>query len=482
MEVQCKDFPLSEKYIDFLSYDASVEFLEGTTSAGKTTVAVPKFMFKIAQYLGNKPSIIAGLDLGTIEKNIINSDHGLIDVFGDYEDGGMIEYNPNGAGKIRLPHIIFHTDNGKKIIYVLGYDNKRRWKKALGGQCYGLFIDEFNIADMDFVRESFMRADYRLCTMNPDDPNKECYSQYVNKARPIDKYKDDAPRELLDMLKEPHMADWTWWYFTFDHNKSLKEEKKQKIIESVPVGTKLWKNKIKGLRGKATGLVFVNFDRNKHVITKEEAKTYLEENRGKSYLDIPGYKSNRQYDEYFIMFTAGLDTSYSSQSADTISMSFAGITNKGKFILLDEKTYNNAELSEPLAPSDTVKNFVDFLERNRKEWGFARQTYIDNADQATITEFAKYKRNNACLYMFNDAWKADMLIIDRIYTQLGWFKDLCFFMVDTCNNYMTELDTYSWKEDKDNEPEDKNDHMINSCQYSFIPYVNKIGGKNENNR
>lgn len=90
MEVQCKDFPLSEKYIDFLSYDASVEFLEGTTSAGKTTVAVPKFMFKIAQYLGTKPSIIAGLDLGTIEKNIINSDHGLIDVFGDYED--KVEY------------------------------------------------------------------------------------------------------------------------------------------------------------------------------------------------------------------------------------------------------------------------------------------------------------------------------------------------------------------------------------------------------
>ena len=157
-------------------------------------------------------------------------------------------------------------------------------------------------------------------------------------------------------------------------------------------------------------------------------------------------------------------------------MSFAGITNKGKYILLDERVYNNAKLEIPLAPSDTVKNFIDFLERNRKEWGFARNTYIDNADQATIKEFQKYKRNNSCIYEFNDAWKAKMQIIDRINTQLGWFNDNSYFIVDTCTNYINELEVYSWKEDKDNEPEDGNDHMVNSCQYSFIPFVGRIGG------
>lgn len=474
---QNEEFPLSEKYIDFLKYNASAEFLEGTTSAGKTTVAIPKFMFKVANYEGAKPSIIAGLDLGTIEKNIINSNMGLISVFGDYEEGGMIEYNPKGAKKIQLPHIIFHTPKENKTIYVLGYDNKARWKKALGGQCYGLFIDEFNIADMEFVREAFMRADYRLCTMNPDDPNKECYSQFVNHARPIEKYKNDAPQELLSMLKETKTEDWTWWYFTFEHNLSLTEEKKQKIISSVPIGTKLWKNKIKGLRGKATGLVFVNFDRNKHCITKEEAKQYL---RNKDEVVVQLLTKPRiikQSGEYFEIFTAALDTAYSSKSPDTIAMSFAGITNKGKYILLDERVYNNADLEEPLAPSDTVKNYIDFLERNRKEWGLAKNVFIDSADQATIKEFAKYKRNNPCVYIFNDAWKSKMQIIDRINTQLGWFKDECYYIVDICTNYCNELDVYSWKEDKDNEPEDGNDHMINSCQYGWIPFSNKIGVK-----
>ena len=111
-------FPLSDKYIDFLGYEASAEFLEGTTFAGKTTVGIPKFMFKIMQDKSSKPSIIAGLDLGTIEKNIINSDMGLIEIFGEYENGGCIEYKPNGAGKISLPHILFHTQNGIKTIYV----------------------------------------------------------------------------------------------------------------------------------------------------------------------------------------------------------------------------------------------------------------------------------------------------------------------------------------------------------------------------
>lgn len=444
-------FPLSNKYLDFLAHVCSAEFLEGTTFAGKTTVAVPKFMLKIADDKSSKPSIIAGLDLGTIEKNIINSDNGLIEVFGDYKHGGLIEYNPNGAGKIRLPHILFHTDNGVKIIYVLGYDNKARWKKALGGQCYGLFIDEFNIADMEFVREAFMRADYRLCTLNPDDPNKECYTQYVNHSRPIDKYKDDAPVELLEMLNLEKKQDWTWWYFTFDHNLSLTKEKKEQIISSVPKDTKIYKNKIRGLRGKATGLVFINFDRNKHTISKEEAKQ-----------------------KKYIYFSAGLDTAYSCKSEDTISMIFLGITNKRELVILDERVYNNRDLDVPIAPSDTVKNFVAFLNRNQKEWGLARNTFIDNADQATITELKKYKRNNACIYTFSDAHKK-VEIIDRILLQIGWLHTGHYLVVNTCINHIAELETYSWKEDEDNTPEDANDHTINGAQYGWLPYMDKIG-------
>ena len=39
---------LSEKYRAFIRCDTPVEFLEGTTAAGKTTVGLYKFMLRVA--------------------------------------------------------------------------------------------------------------------------------------------------------------------------------------------------------------------------------------------------------------------------------------------------------------------------------------------------------------------------------------------------------------------------------------------------
>ncbi|MEG0475022.1 MAG: terminase [Carnobacterium sp.] len=442
---------MSEKYIDFMVHEAPVEFLEGTTASGKTTTGVPKFMFKVAQS-PKKLHILSGLDLGTIEKNIITKDNGILDIF-----GSTIDYNPDGKGKIKLPHIIYHVDANKahdKIIYVLGYDNKARWKKALGGQYGCLYIDEANIADIDFVREAAMRSDYLIGTLNPDDPNIRIFDEYVNCCRPIEKYKNDVPKEIMEMIKRiPAKPNWTYWFFTFDDNAGLTKEKKDRIIENVPPGTKIYKNKILGLRGRATGLVFSNFNTNKHTIKKYEAKQFK-----------------------YRYFSCGVDTAYSSDSPDTISFIFIGITMCGKCVVLDEEVTNNADLTEPLAPSDVIKHLVEFLEWNRKEWGFAKNVYIDSADQATIKESHKYKRNNACIYTFNGAWKSKMKVIDRIHAQLGYIHEGEYLVMEHCINHIIELESYCWKEDK-YEPEDRNDHTINASQYGWIPFNKFIGGK-----
>lgn len=442
---------LSPKYKDFLKYKAPVEFLEGTTAAGKTTVGIVKFMFKVADSV-KKIHIISGLDTGTIEKNIINKDLGILDVFGE-----LVEYNPSGKGEYSMPHLIYRTPNGDKVVYILGYDNKARWKKALGGQYGCLYIDEINIADMEYIREASMRCDYLMATLNPDDPSLPVYEEYINHARPTDRYANDAPPDLLNMLNAEPKSGWVWWYFSFDHNAGLPQAKKEQIISMVPPGTKLYKNKILGLRGRATGLVFSNFDRSRHIVNRNQL------------LQAAFDKKIR-----FVQFSAGLDTAYSSKSPDTISMIFQGITQDRKLIVLDERVYNNANMSNPIAPSDTVRNFIDFLERNREVWGFARQVYIDSADQATITELKKYKRQNPCLYNFNGAWKKTK-IIDRINMQLGWLHTGDYLVCDTCRVHISELETYSWAQDKDNEPEDRNDHTINASQYGFLPYVKMIG-------
>ena len=377
------------KFDAFLDHKAPVEFLEGVTAAGKTTVGIYKFMLEVAEST-RKQHILAGLDAGTIEKNLINKDHGILD-----EWGVLVEYNGNGSSSEKLPHLLFHAPGEDKIIYVLGYGDKVRWKKALGGQYGCLYIDEINIADMDFVREASMRCDYLLGTLNPDDPALPIYGEYINHSRPLPEWAGDTPASILEALSEEVKPGWTHWFFTFDDNIALTEEKVAQIKQNVPRGTKLWKNKIEGLRGRATGLVFCNFDRKMHVKDAAWAKQFVRDER------------RLEQKEFFLYFSCGVDTAYSQQSPDTIALAFLGITNKGRCVVLSEKVYNNAELGTPLAPSDTVKNLLDFLERNRKAWGFARDAFIDSADQATLTEAAKYKRSFGSVYNFVGAWKKE---------------------------------------------------------------------------
>lgn len=407
-------------------------------------------MLKVAES-PKKLHILAADDTGAAEKNIIQKDLGILDDF-----GVLVEYKGNGGGGYNMPHILFRTSGGDKIIFVVGYGNKRKWKDALGGQYGCVYIDEINTADIDFVREAAMRCDYLMATLNPDDPGLDVYKEYINCSRPLDEWADETPKEIIEELREEPKPGWVHWFFSFTHNLGLPAEKLQQIIQNTPVGTKIHKNKILGLRGKATGLIFPNFDRKQHVVTAAWVKQQIAAGKIK-----------------FRKFSAALDTSYSSKSPDTIAMIFQGITMDRKLIILAEKVYSNADLSTPLAPSDTAVKFVEFLERNRQEWGFAKDVFIDSADQATITELRKYKRLHGCLYNFFDAYKK-LEILDRIKLQLGWIQQGCYLVVDTCVEHLGELDRYSWDEDKD-KPEDRNDHTINASQYGWIPYRQGIG-------
>lgn len=442
---------LSDKYKAFLRCDAPVEFLEGTTAAGKTTVGLFKFMLKVAES-PKKLHILAADDTGAAEKNIINKDLGILDDF-----GVLVEYKGNGSGEYKMPHLLFHTSSGDKIIFVVGYGNKRKWRDALGGQYGCLYIDEINTADIDFVREAAMRSDYLMATLNPDDPSLDVYKEYINCSRPLPEWEAETPREILDELKEEPKPGWVHWFFSFAHNLGLSKEKLDRIIQNTPPGTKIWKNKIQGLRGRATGLVFPNFDRRKHVVSADWVRKQIKD--GKIRIK---------------KFSAGLDTAYSQQSPDTIAMIFQAITEDRRLLILDEKIYRNQSLENPLAPSDTVINFLDFLERNREEWGFAKDVFVDSADQASITELRKYKRLHSSIYNFVDAYKK-VQIIDRIKLQLGWIQQNCYLVVDSCTEHISELERYSWMEDKDNIPEDANDHTINASQYGWIPYRALIG-------
>ncbi len=414
-------------------------------------------MLKVAES-PKKLHIIAAKDTGTAEKNIINKDLGILDDF-----GVLTEYNGNGSKDDKIPHIVLHAKGGDKTIYVLGYGDKKKWQKALGGQYGCLYIDEINTADIDFVREAAMRCDYMMATLNPDDPSLPVYKEYINCSRPLPEWEAETPQEIKEELQEEPKPGWVHWFFSFAHNPALPKEKLEQIMRNTPRGTKIWKNKIEGLRGRATGLVFSNFDRRRHTITEEWLRAQL-----------------RVGNVRFKKLTAGLDTAYSSKSPDTIAMTFLGVTTDRKLIYLREQVYNNADRNVPLAPSDTAVKFIDFLDRCCRDWGIVRDVFVDSADQATITELRKYKRLRGCLYNIVDSYKK-VTILDRINFVLGWLAQDAYLVLDDCTEHIRELEIYSWQEEKD-EPEDGHDHTIDSSCYAWVPYRNFIGfaeGKNE---
>lgn len=431
-------FKISQKYIDFIKdMDVDADFLEGTTASGKTTIgAGVKFMIKVSAS-SKKLHIIAGRTTGVVEKNILQQDNGILDLHTN------AIYYGNGDKDYKFPHIKFED----KIILVMGYDTKDKWENALGGQYGCVLIDECNTADIEFLREVSTRNDYMIATLNPDSPDIPVYKEFINRARPDERYKKDVPPSIMEELKEPPCKGWRYWFFTFNDNAGLTQEQIEKKKQSAPVGTKMYKNKILGLRGRATGLI-LNL-KPENIITEAEAKKLK-----------------------FIYFSVGCDTSYSKESHDKLSFAFIGITKDRKCVLLATDSLNNRDAVIPFAPSDVIPMLIAFAEKCKTKFGFSKNIYIDSADAGTISEAQKYKRNTACIYDFAGAWKKTK-IITRIQLQQSWLQTGDFLVVDTCTDYIDECNKYSYTED--GQPEDAHDHCINACQYAWLPYKSKIG-------
>ena len=435
-----REFPLSQKYIDFCNTtnNVDVDVLEGTTASGKTTVGAGVKFMRMVSLSNKKMHIIAGKNTGTVEKNILNQDNGILDIHKD------AVYYGKGNVNNKIPHIKWED----KIIYVLGYDNKDKWENVLGSQFGCVLVDEANTADIEFLREISTRNDYMMLTLNPDDPNLDVYKEFINCCRPYKKYEQDVPIEIMnELLKVEPKPKYRYWFFSFKDNLSLTDEAIEKKKRQAPKGTKLYKNKILGLRGKATGLLFNISD--KDIITEEEAR-----------------KMN------FIKFSIGCDTSYSKKTHDKLTFEFVGITDDKRCVLLEEETHNNKDREIPFAPSDVIIKLVRFAENCKVKWGFAPNIFIDNADAGTIAEAEKYKRETACIYKFVGAWKKTKNLT-RVQLQQSWYRTNDFLIVDTCKDYIDECNRYSFTED--GELEDCNDHSIQGCQYAWLPFKKLIG-------
>lgn len=440
---------LSPKFKAFMKYkNAEVEILEGQTAAGKTTVGIIKFILMCVRS-NKKQHGICGLDIGTIEKNIITKDLGILDFF-DSE----VAYFPSGNKNETMPHLEIYSFQGIKVIYVFGYNDASKWKKALGGQLGCLYIDEVNIANIEFTREAFMRADYKMCTLNPDDPNLEVYRDYINHSRPLKEWEKDVPGEMLSQLQSrPAYPKWIHWFFTMDDNAGLSEDKKRIIIQSVPMGTKLYKNKILGLRGRSEGLVFTKFTRERNVIPLDRFQWHINE---KVYQII-----------------VGLDSGLNIDATAAVPML---LTTAGRILVLPSFYY------EPRLGSNASSQQARSIEAWLDYW-FNRFGVFDPSitficgDSAALTQTVLYEINLRTHYkatavkdkdIQKDTQRAIGIIEKEDYFYIinaGNIDPISYERKGDTDMFIIELENKVWDKKKGNVPEDGNDHCIDAFKY-----------------
>jgi len=438
----------SEKQKAFLTYKTSVECAEGQTYGGKTTIGAIKFILRV-KASQKKQHCICGLDTGTIEKNIIKSEMGIEAYFGD-----EIDYRGNGDVNYNLPHIYVKSNKGVKVVFLFGYADQARWKKALGGQFGCAMIDEVNTADMDLVREVAMRCDYLLMTLNPDDPNLPIYREYINHCRPLPNFEKDVPSEMMNqLLSQPAKEGWVHWYFRMDDNPTLTPEKKASIIANVPEGSKTWKAKILGLRGRSEGLVYDEFT-DKKIIKLDQFK----------WLPM----------EMVSKVICGLDSGLNN---DATALVTTLITTAGRLLVIPSFYYLPKIGSN--ANSQQALNIAKWLDYWLPRFGINITNIVSIiGDSAAITQDLMYEINLKTPFRAMKVEKKDILKdTQRVKSIIG--KEDWFYIIDAGyrnplnpnevlghnDMFIVELNNQIW-DLKKNQPMDGNDHCIDAFKYA----------------
>ena len=201
------------------------------------------------------------MSVPVLERMFIQNEASFFNIF-----GVICNYTAAGEGGARI------VVNGKKTIYLVGYDNKKRWQSILGMTIHGFNIEEINIADDEFVSEAFIRTfrngGWMYASCNGGDPDIPVYTDYMNKGRPLPKWANQIPKETWKELEsqEPDPS-FRYYFFTFDDNPTMTIAERTSLMANTPKNSYQWKTKIIGIRGIREGAIYADYmDKAKNIV------------------------------------------------------------------------------------------------------------------------------------------------------------------------------------------------------------------------
>ena len=384
---------------------------DGSIRAGKTLCMSLSFaLWAMAKFNGQN-FIMAGKTVGAFRRNVLFWLKLMLQAQG-YK---IKDRRADNLVEISKGEII-------NYFYIFGGKDERSQDLVQGITAAGVFLDEVALMPQSFVNQALARCSVKgskyWFNCNPEGPNHWFKIEWIDKAK---------EKNILHL------------HFTMDDNPSLDEDTKERYRKMF-VGV-FYQRFILGLWVLAEGIIYHNFDKDKHTIDEKE---------------LPN-----NFDFYYVT-------------------SDYGITNPQVFLLcgikyikgiphlyLINEYYNTGTKKnkygqeEKIVKTDTLfledyKNFVGDLN--------IRKTIIDPSATSLINLF---KENNIKVK------EADNTVVDGINLVLNWLEEGRIHIVaKRCPNIIKEFFSYIWDEKAQERGEDKpvktNDHALDALRYLLM--------------
>ena len=384
---------------------------DGSIRAGKTLCMSLSFaLWAMAKFNGQN-FIMAGKTVGAFRRNVLFWLKLMLQAQG-YK---IKDRRADNLVEISKGEII-------NYFYIFGGKDERSQDLVQGITAAGVFLDEVALMPQSFANQALARCSVKgskyWFNCNPEGPNHWFKVEWIDKAK---------EKNILHL------------HFTMDDNPSLDEDTKERYRKMF-VGV-FYQRFILGLWVLAEGIIYHNFDKDKHTIDEKE---------------LPN-----NFDFYYVT-------------------SDYGITNPQVFLLcgikyikgiphlyLINEYYNTGTKKnkygqeEKIVKTDTLfledyKNFIGDLS--------IRKTIIDPSATSLINLF---KENNIKVK------EADNTVVDGINLVLNWLEEGRIHIVaKRCPNIIKEFFSYIWDEKAQERGEDKpvktNDHALDALRYLLM--------------
>lgn len=406
--------PFSDKQIKLLTWwlpsvspfaDCDGVIAEGSIRAGKTIAMIDSFITWSLKTFNGENFILGGKTMGALKRNVLNPMFQILT-----SKGISYKYIRSDDPRVEI---------GNNIYYVFGGDNEKSQDKVQGLTAAGAYLDEVALMPKSFVDQVMGR-----CSVDGAKYFFNC-----NPGHP----KHWLKTEIIDHPKEKNFLV---LHFTMDDNLSLAEKVKERLKRMF--SGVFYLRYILGQWVVAEGLVYEDFNEEKHVISREKVNEMIQNNKFHTYI-------------------GAVDWGYTAPMAGGIY----GLP-RGEI-----KAVKIAEFYKTKQQTEDVANW--FLEWESKLGKNLRVIYCDSAEPDRIVTLRK---------MHLRAKNGVKEINAGLNTVMAMHKNDQYLICEDCVNTINEKLTYSYPEKDDpkakkDEPLDENNHAMDEERYALHSYFRK---------